>query len=195
MHLLSGDDPKLRHAVTAPDRVKGVLMWVANRIGNYRSFGSGPRVTAETLRAGGAGLVLSVLLNPFDELDFDEPYGAPPEAGYAPGLFELIERVEEDLQGRPGLTVVRTGPELEAALERGETAMVHAVEGGFALGDTPEAVQRTVRELARRGVGYVTLAHLFFRGVATNAPALPWFSDAVYDFLFPQHGPGLTPLG
>jgi microsomal dipeptidase-like Zn-dependent dipeptidase len=46
-------------------------------------------------------------------------------------------------------------------------------------------------------VAYVTLAHLFYRGVATNAPALPFLkTDADYDRLFPQPaGVGLTPLG
>ena len=51
-------------------------------------------------------------------------------------------------------------------------------------------------EFARRGVAYVTLAHLFYRGVAQNAPALPFLPDALYRLVFPQPGDaGLTPLG
>jgi microsomal dipeptidase-like Zn-dependent dipeptidase len=43
---------------------------------------------------------------------------------------------------------------------------------------------------------YITLAHLFWRQVAANTPALPFLPDFVYDTLFPQkHAPGLSPLG
>ncbi|HMJ74030.1 MAG TPA: membrane dipeptidase [Solirubrobacterales bacterium] len=45
-----------------------------------------------------------------------------------------------------------------------------------------------LREAAARGVGYVTVAHLFFRQVATNANALPFAPDFLYDFFFPQRG-------
>jgi membrane dipeptidase len=42
----------------------------------------------------------------------------------------------------------------------------------------------------------VTLAHLFWRGVATNAPALPFLPDWLYRFVFPQPADvGLSPLG
>jgi microsomal dipeptidase-like Zn-dependent dipeptidase len=41
----------------------------------------------------------------------------------------------------------------------------------------------------------VTLAHLFYRKVATNANAIPFLPDRVYDFLFPQPPSGLTDLG
>jgi len=50
-------------------------------------------------------------------------------------------------------------------------------------------------DLARRGVAYVTLAHLFFRRVATNAPAIPFIPDWIYRLLFPQPRQGLTELG
>jgi microsomal dipeptidase-like Zn-dependent dipeptidase len=44
------------------------------------------------------------------------------------------------------------------------------------------------------GVGYVTVAHLFFRQIATNAPAIPFLADWIYHLLFPQSG-ALTKLG
>ncbi|MEA2154748.1 MAG: rane dipeptidase, partial [Solirubrobacteraceae bacterium] len=50
-------------------------------------------------------------------------------------------------------------------------------------------------ELARRGVAYITLAHLFYRGIATNAPALPFLPDALYNRIFCQPRKGLTHLG
>ncbi len=73
---------------------------------------------------------------------------------------------------------------------------MHCVEGGFHLGGTPDEVKANVKDLAERGVLYITLAHLFWRQVAANTPALPFLPDTVYDFLFPQKGvPGLSPLG
>ena len=45
-------------------------------------------------------------------------------------------------------------------------------------------------------MAYVTLAHLFWRRVAKNAPALPFLPDALYDRLFPQgDGAALSELG
>ncbi len=50
--------------------------------------------------------------------------------------------------------------------------------------------------LAGLGVAYVTVAHLFFRGVATNSPALPFLPDWLYNLVFSQkRGEGLTSLG
>ena len=39
-------------------------------------------MTLSSLRAGGVGVVLSVLYSPFDEMDLEQPYGAPPESDY-----------------------------------------------------------------------------------------------------------------
>jgi microsomal dipeptidase-like Zn-dependent dipeptidase len=39
------------------------------------------------------------------------------------------------------------------------------------------------------------VAHLFWRQVATNAPAIPFLPDGVYSILFRQPRLGLTPLG
>jgi microsomal dipeptidase-like Zn-dependent dipeptidase len=52
-----------------------------------------------------------------------------------------------------------------------------------------------VRTLANKGVAYVTVAHLFWRDVATNAPALPFLPDWLYHLAFPEPDIGLTPLG
>ena len=74
--------------------------------------------------------------------------------------------------------------------------LVHCVEGGFHLGATAAEIEASVAQLAARGVTYVTLAHLFFRQVATNAPAIPFIPDWIYRLVFPQdRGVGLTALG
>jgi microsomal dipeptidase-like Zn-dependent dipeptidase len=128
-------------------------------------------------------------------MDLDEPYGAPPESAYYDRLIELLDATERDVEAH-GHVVVRTADDLDRAQRTGKIAFVHCVEGGFHLGATPDEVTQHVHELAARGVLYITLAHLFWRRVATNAPALPFLPDALYNLLFPQSGvPPLTDLG
>jgi microsomal dipeptidase-like Zn-dependent dipeptidase len=179
------------------DRLRALLVGVASRVSNYRSFSSGPRVTMPQLQDGDVRVVFSVLYSFFDELDVAAPYGARPEAGYLPRLLRQLDAVEEDLRDNHAraAAVVRTPEELDRALADGRIAFVHCVEGGFHLGPTPESVDHAVAQLARRGVAYVTLAHLMWRGVATNAPALPFLSDRMYRLLFPQPRVGLSDLG
>jgi microsomal dipeptidase-like Zn-dependent dipeptidase len=202
MHLLEkAHQPKLRHAarrgISLGDRARAVVIWVANRIANYRKFSSGPRVTFDRLEQGGVRLVLSVLLVPLDEMDLGEPYGAPPKESYFNDLLDQIALVQRDLaehdpQGTRHV-IVRRAADLQ---DPERIAFAHCVEGGVQLGATPDEIRANVAELARRGVCYVTLAHLFWREVATNAPALPFLSDAWYDRIFPQpEGTGLSELG
>jgi microsomal dipeptidase-like Zn-dependent dipeptidase len=157
------------------------------------------RVDLDGLVKGDVRGVYSVLYEPFAEFDLDEPYGAPPERGYFGDLIGRLEGVEEEL-GRldpKGLRhqVVRSAAELDATLAAGKVAFMHCVEGGFHLGATPEEITAHVATLKARGVVYVTLAHLFWRDVATNAPAIPMLPDDVYRFVFPQPEEGLTALG
>jgi microsomal dipeptidase-like Zn-dependent dipeptidase len=179
-----------------PEKARSAILALASRLFNYRSFDAGPRVTVDSLAAGGVHVALSVLFSPFDEFDVDERYGAPPEPGYFGHLLDQLNLVEGDVAAHPGATVVHDAAQLDVALQRGVVALVHCVEGGFHLGATPAEVDANVTALAQRGVAYVTLAHLFWRRVAANAPAIPFLPDALYDRLFPQPaGAGLTDLG
>ena len=179
------------------DRVRAWLVGLASRFANYRSFESGPRVTVPQLREGGVGVALSVVYSFFDELDLDAPYGAPPEAGYLPRLMGQLDMVEAEIAERHGgeAAVALDPAALDRALAEDQVALVHCVEGGFHLGETPEAVDHAVTELARRGVAYIVLPHLLWRAVATNAPALPFLPDWLYRVVFPQPKVGLTELG
>jgi microsomal dipeptidase-like Zn-dependent dipeptidase len=179
------------------DRLRARLVGLAGRFANYRSFESGPRVTLPLLKQGGVGVACSVLYSFFDELDLHAPYGAPPKPGYLARLIGQLELVEEDIRERHAgeAVVVHDALGLEAAVEAGKVALVHCVEGGFHLGASADAVDRAVAELARRGVVYITLPHLFWRGVATNTPALPFLPDWLYRALFPQPAQGLSELG
>jgi microsomal dipeptidase-like Zn-dependent dipeptidase len=179
------------------DSIRAWLVGLASRFHNYRSFSSGPRVTVQSLQDGGVNVTLSVLYSFFDEVDLDQPYGAKPEPGYIDDLIGELDLVEANIAGEhaDAAVVAHTPAELDAALASGKVALVHVVEGGYHLGRTPEAVDSAVTQLARRGVAYVILAHLFYRQIATNAPALPFLSDRVYRWLFPQPELGLTELG
>jgi microsomal dipeptidase-like Zn-dependent dipeptidase len=183
---------------TLRDRIQALILRFANRTFNYPSWDGTYRITPETLRAGGVGLAMSVQLGPYDEMDLDTHYAAPPEPGYFPHLIAGIEAVEQEVSthDRAQLRLVHNRAELDECIAAGATALVHAVEGGCLLGDTDAEIEANCAELARRGVGYVTVAHLFFRQVATNANALPFLPDSVYDFVFPQRGKDrLTPRG
>jgi microsomal dipeptidase-like Zn-dependent dipeptidase len=204
MHLVPQERGSPIESITATsgrrrfrDVVRARLVGLASRFGNYPSFDSGPRVTVGSLEAGDARVALSVLYSFFDEVDLGEPYAAPPEAGYVEDLLMEIDVVEDDISsGHAGSAAVARSPaELEAALGAGMVALVHAVEGGFHLGATPGEVDAAVTRIAARGVAYVILAHLFFRQIATNAPALPFLPDRAYRLLFPQPDEGLTELG
>jgi microsomal dipeptidase-like Zn-dependent dipeptidase len=179
------------------DRIRARLVGLASRFANYRSFFSGPGVTVSKMRAGDVGVALSVLYSPFDEADLTVRYGAPPRASYFAALLRQLELVESHVTEKHGQTtrVAHDPTELDAALAAGQLAVVHAVEGGFHLGGETKDIDRNVAELARRGVAYVTAAHLFYRSVATNAPALPFLPDRLYRLIFHQPTTGLTDIG
>ncbi|MBE2314480.1 membrane dipeptidase [Solirubrobacter sp. CPCC 204708] len=202
MHLLGGvEAPRdvaekmLRVRAREAGKLRAAVLHIAARLFNFRHWDGGWRVSVPLLQQGGVNVACSVLYRPFSEMDLDEPYGAPPESAYYDRLVELLDATEQDVEAR-GHIVVRAADDLQRAQRTGRIAFVHCVEGGFHLGATPAEVTEHVHELAERGVLYITLAHLFWRRVATNAPALPFLPDALYDLLFPQSGvPPLTDLG
>jgi microsomal dipeptidase-like Zn-dependent dipeptidase len=181
------------------ERLQALAVNVLSRFFSDRSPASGYRVTVDGLRAGGVGVVLSALYRPFDEMDLDKHYQAPPDPSYFARLIGDLEAVEAEVgsHDRATIRLAHDGPELEACLADGATAVVHCVEGGFHLGDSPQQIADDVGELARRGVAYITLAHLFYRQIATNAPAVPFLrTDKIYNTIFPQpDGVGLTERG
>jgi microsomal dipeptidase-like Zn-dependent dipeptidase len=209
MHLLADDASpsetydrivRVRRRPRWLDRLRAAVLLIAARGFNYRNHASGWRVTFDGLERGHTGLVCSVLFEPFAEIDLDELPQSDPEDGYFADLIEHLDRVEDELEridpSGARHVVVRSAADLEAAQTTGRMAFIHCVEGGFHLGRTPDSIAANVAELARRGAGYVTLAHLFYRRIATNAPALPMLSDAQYNRIFCQpRGVGLTELG
>src|SRR3954447_2430424 len=182
------------------DRLRAAVVLLAARALNFARWRGGWRVGLRGLERGGVQVVCSVLYDPFAEIDLDESYGARPEPGYYDDLLRQLGRVEDDLahidpQNKRHV-LVRTKRDLEEALASRRVGFVHCIEGGFHLGSTPEEVAEHVAELTERGVRYITLAHLFWRQVATNTPAIPFLSDRAYDLVFHQPDDvGLTDLG
>lgn len=180
--------------------LRAQIVRLLSRFVNYQGPGDEPGVTLELMRRGDVGVIFSALYCPFDEIDLSKRYGAPPESGYFPDLLEQLEDVEADIrshrQAGVPVTIAHSPKELEQALASGTQVLIHAVEGGFHLGGTDQEVHDQIAILAERGVVCITVAHLFWRKVATNAPALPFMPDWLYRLIFrqPRHV-GLTPLG
>jgi microsomal dipeptidase-like Zn-dependent dipeptidase len=200
MHLLPEDHHP--HGVSAHwfrrlrDRLEGAAEGLLAHFLNNPGWLSGWRVDLDQLEKGQAGIVCSVLYWPPAEFDFDRGYGSPPEPGYFDELKHQLRYVEKDLEDNDPdgdrHVIVRSAEDLNDDRIR----FVHCVEGGFHLGPDEQAIDANVQWLAEHGVAYITLAHLFYRGVAANAPAIPLISDGMYNWIFKQDpGVALTPLG
>jgi microsomal dipeptidase-like Zn-dependent dipeptidase len=174
------------------------ILRVAMRVASDRDLWSEHRVSIEGMRRGGVRVAFSVLYCAEEEFDL-EHFGDAPEDAYFKPLLEQMNDVEADLAiwDDDVAAVVRNRAELDAQLATDEgIAMVHCVEGGFHLGASVERIEENVKTLADRGVAYITLAHLFYRDVATNSNALPFMRDGFYHRVFPQPGKhGLTKRG
>jgi microsomal dipeptidase-like Zn-dependent dipeptidase len=191
------------------DRMEGAsqrprwVNWLRARTVKYASrhinYADGWRVSLEELEKGDVRAVYSVLYEPFAEIDLGNRYGSPPQDSYYTDLLRRIDQVEEDLALRdPGQErhrIVKTATDLRSTLDEGKVAFMHCVEGGFHLGPDVAKIPERVAELKDRGVVYITVAHLFWRQVATNAPALPFLPDWLYKAVFRQPHKGLSELG
>jgi microsomal dipeptidase-like Zn-dependent dipeptidase len=201
MHIVPGPRGSVGKLVRAADdlamsdRMRAWLINLASRFANWRNFLSGPRVRIEYMREGEVQVVLSVLYSFFDEIDVGD--GPLPRARYLPTLERQLRTVEQRVSERhpDEASVVHDHHELTAAQQSRRLAVVHCIEGGFHLGPDPAKVDAIVAELASLGVAYITLAHLIWREVATDAPALPFLSDEQYDDWFPQPAEGLSDIG
>jgi microsomal dipeptidase-like Zn-dependent dipeptidase len=191
MHLNQTHEEAGQHD-TPGDLVRGIAMAAMNALMNAPMV-----VTVENLRAGDVMIALSVLYMPFDEIDLSQEYAAPPLPRYYPDLKALLLAVEAEINARPAkdALIAKCQEDLRAAAAANQVALIHAVEGGFHMGAEEPLVRANVKDLAALGVAYITLAHLFFRKVATNAPAIPLLSDDLYNTFCPQPGGGVQPIG
>jgi len=175
-----------RFAHQPPPVGKEVEYFIAQRLLNFQD--GMPRVSLDALLAGSPGGIGSVLYDPDDEFFRD----ATPRPEAFPNLLAQMDNVEAEVAGR--VTIVRNPAQLQQCLDDGSKFLFHCVEGAFALGGDPANVDK----LAARGVAYVIVAHLFYRGVATCQNALPFVPDSLFAaVLNPEQpaGVGLTDLG
>jgi microsomal dipeptidase-like Zn-dependent dipeptidase len=178
------------------DKIEGGILDLVAKIVNNAGWSSGWRVSLEGLKTGGAGIVCSVLYWPASEFDLPHLNEAPPLDRYFDYLKRQLEFIEGGLpdataDGTP-VFVAKTA----ADLERPGIRFIHCVEGGFQLGEDVAKLDERVQWLSQQGVLYITVAHLFYRGVATEAPAIPAFTDQQFLELFPEpKDVGLTELG
>lgn len=202
MHLVPGARVRLLRLLRSGkerrrlrDWLRALLVGLASLLANYRSPFSGPRVRVSYMRAGGVSVVLSVLYSFFDEVDVVD--GPQPRPGYLESIEDQLEVVESHIVARHGddALIAHNPDELNEIQRAGRLALLHCVEGGFHLGSEPREVEAAVHGLAGRGVAYITLAHLIWRDVATDAPALPFMTDTEYRHWLPQPDEGLSNLG
>ena len=102
------------------------------------------------MREGEVGVTLSVLYQPFDEMDLTQDYGAPPLPGYFADIVNQRGTVEDYVTAHSGdVVIAHSARELDEHLSDGSGTpiLVHAIEGGFHIGDDPEAVHGNVAEL------------------------------------------------
>ncbi len=199
MHLLTDEQQRTHERAQTwwRQRWQGRVVSLLSRLANYQGPGGNPSVTEELMRNGDVGVALSMLYQPFDEMDLGQPYGAPPRQSYFDDIVDQHQTVEDHVKAHgDAVAIAHSATELDALLGGDVPILVHAIEGGFQLGADGSEIRRNVAKLGDLGVAYVTVAHLFFRDVATNAPALPFLPDWLYNRVFPQGADeGLTALG
>ena len=197
MHLLEDDEHP--HGAMAgwlqdlADSLRAEALGIVAHLVNDPRLSAGWRVDLDGLVAGQVGLVCSVLYWPAGEFRI----GTRPAGNAFADLQGLLARVESDLHELDPTNQrhVIVGAQ-SAPVDDGRVNFVHCVEGGFNLGPDRDAIGDNVKWLADRGILYITVAHLFFQGVATNAPAIPLFTDWEYNRIFREPlGVGLTDLG
>ncbi|MBC7172522.1 MAG: membrane dipeptidase [Polyangiaceae bacterium] len=178
------------------DTARALVMKAARRLFSDESATSGPSISVPHYRHGGVEVAFSALYSPFDELFARGRLFGPPVEDDFPTLLDQMRIVEESVDEPFSRAVIaRNMSEVVTARDAGKVALIHCVEGGFHLGSSASEIDANVRTLKSRGVAYITVAHLFYRGIARNTAALPFLPDAVYHALFRQPDVGLTPLG
>src|SRR2546421_2139393 len=112
MHLLPEEQQRTH------DHVRGFarLRWRArvvdliSRFFNYQGPGGTPSVTESLMETADVGVALSVLYAPFDEMDLDQPYGAPPREDYFNHILVELGTVEDYVADHSKQLVIAHSP-------------------------------------------------------------------------------------
>lgn len=146
MHLLVDEQQRTHERVQtwARQRFEGKVVELISHFANYQGRGDTPSVTEALMRAGDVGVVLSVLYQPFDEMDLTEPYGAAPRQTYFQDLVDQHQTVEDYVRAHSGdLAIAHSATELDELLGNGVPILIHAVEGAFISGTTRRTSRAT----------------------------------------------------
>ena len=179
-------------------RLRAAVIGIANRLANFRNVFSGPRVTMPQLRGGNVGVALAVHYSPFDEAELEQRYPGTPRPYYLTNIAEQLGMVKEHVEDHHSAVAcwVTNPRDMNAAIDDCKLAMVPCIEGGFQVGAQPGGAAEPIADLAELGVAYITVAHLFYRKLATNANAIPFIPNFAYDHFWPQpEEVGLTSVG
>lgn len=192
MHVIPQDHVEALEVMTraeAADRRRDAARarfvdWLSRKH-NYPRGGT-PGVRLDLMSTDGVGLICAPLYLPLDEIDLPLWHGTPPRDAYFDDLEDQLEAVVAHVDGHPGARMVDSRADLDDCVAGRCVGVVPCVEGGFHLGENVQGVRDHVGLLAGKGVGYITVAHLFDRRVATNMPALPFMKDWMYRLVFFQ---------
>jgi microsomal dipeptidase-like Zn-dependent dipeptidase len=167
---------------------KQLEFWAANMLLNFQ--GGRPRVSLENLLAGAPGGVGSVLYDPDDEFFRT----AKPVATAFSDILAQVDEVEHEIDKNGDVKTARSPADVEHFLVSGQRFIFHCAEGALCFAGDPANVEK----LASRGIAYVVVAHLFYRGVASCENAIPFVDDHLFNTLLnPEQDSkvGLTVLG
>src|ERR1700751_2188310 len=97
MHLLPEEQQRTHERARTwwRQRWQSRVVDLISRVANYQGPGDAPSVTEKLMRAGEVGVVLSMLYQPFDEIDLTQSYGAPPRESYFKDIVDQRQIVED----------------------------------------------------------------------------------------------------
>src|SRR4249919_3315743 len=119
MHLLVRDQQRTHERARTwwRQRWQGQVVDLISRVANYQGPGDRPSVTEKLMRDGDVGVALSVLYQPFDEIDLTESYGAPPRESYFKDIVDQRQTVEDYVAAHAGeVAIAHSVSELDALL-------------------------------------------------------------------------------
>jgi microsomal dipeptidase-like Zn-dependent dipeptidase len=146
-----------------------------------RTFFDKTDTTLQTAYEAGVDLICVAHFNVFDEW-LGMPTDPNPVASI--NTLRMMDQLEKELNG-PGARYARLlrtpkefknhfGEPYDKDNPNFRIGILHAIEGGHALGGSLEPL----KEFARKGVAIITIGHFYNKGIATAPNAFPFFADA-----------------
>ena len=136
------------------------------------------KIDFEHCHQAGVDVICATYFNVFDEW-LSMPTDPNPEAPFH--THRMMDQLEAELHGRSAAyaRLAKNGAELAAMVQMSKadpewrTAVVHAIEGGHALGGDLSALA----SFADRGVAIIAISHFFNKGIASAPNSFPFFPD------------------